>query len=308
VSNLREYSGDAADRLMAGMMQSPLIDLASQLLPRLRANLTLSLSEQIAAWQAYYDLFAPDLPPRLYAHYREVEGGWYAIAESHIFPKLPRLLAPIETALTNLHTIIPAVNARTSLVLPLARPPVVVGYVGLGNGAGWATVWRGQPAILVGLENVANLGWESTGALEGLLAHESGHLFMMQIRGDIEAMAEDPYLALYSEGFAQHCEHLIMGRESWHCSSQNGWLQWCMAHERDLARMYLDALNNREEWRKFFGSWFDVEGWRQTGYFLGCRFVCEQSRDHGLVDLAAWTEDRIREVVGQFLKANARSQ
>ncbi|HUS92241.1 MAG TPA: hypothetical protein VM695_10350 [Phycisphaerae bacterium] len=296
-----EHPGEAAGSANDGPDQGPLLDLADRLLPRLEANLPLPVSEQIAAWQAYYDGCAPDLPSRLYTDYGQIEGGWRGIAESRIFPKLPELLPGMKLALANLHKVCPDVCNRATSALGLTRPPLVVAYVGLGNGAGWATTWHGRPAVLVGLENVADLGWQHTDALRGLLGHEIGHLLMMQVRGGIESLTEDPLLALYEEGFAQHCEHVVMGRESWHCSSQAGWIDWCAAHEAELARMYLNAMSDREEWRRFFGSWFDVEGWRQTGYFLGCRFAQRECRSCSLAQLASWPKGRIKESVRAFL-------
>lgn len=285
-----------------GPGQSPLLDLADQLLQRLEASLTLPVPEQVAEWQAYYQRCAPDLPSRLYADYAQIDGGWHSIAESRIFPRLPELLPGMKLALANLHKVCSEACSRATSMLGLPKMPLVVAYVGLGNGAGWATTWHGRPAVLIGLENVADLGWQHTDSLEGLLGHEIGHLSMMHIRGSIESLTEDPLLALYEEGYAQHCEHVVAGQETWHCSSQAGWLDWCVAHEPELARMYLGAMSNREEWRRFFGSWFDVQGWRQTGYFLGCRFIQRQSRDCSLAKLAGWSEERIRESARAFLK------
>ena len=96
-------------------------------------------------------------------------------------------------------------------------------YVGIGNGAGWATTWEDRPANLLGLENIAELGWETPGAIRKVIARELGHLFMMSLRSDYNALVEEPLLALYEEGFAQHCEHITLRSESWGCASQPGW-------------------------------------------------------------------------------------
>ena len=281
------------------------VDLASELLPLLQARLSRPLDEQIREWQAFYGVHAPELPGRLYRDYEGVEGGWGKIATERIFPQLPALLDRMHAALSNIRAVYREIGELAAERLQLRSKVVIVAYVGLGNGAGWATRWEGNPAVLLGLENIAELNWHDKESLRGLLAHEIGHLLMMEVRGDIEGMTEDPLLSLYEEGFAQHCEHVILRERTWHCASQEGWADWCRTHERDLAREYLRSMDDRERWRRFFGSWFDVDGWRQTGYYLGCLFIEELSATHELRELAGWPEAQIREHALGFLTSVA---
>ena len=140
--------------------QGRLLDLAEELLPLLEANLSLPMSEQIAAWQTYYEHRAPCLLPRLYADYERMDGGWLEVARERIFPTFPSLINVMNSALRNIHTVCGDLCERAAARLHLAQPPVVVAYVGLGNGAGWATKWHDEPAVLLGLENIADLGWQ----------------------------------------------------------------------------------------------------------------------------------------------------
>lgn len=76
---------------------------------------------------------------------------------------------------------------------------------------------------------------------------------------------------LYTEGFAQRCEHLILGRDSWHEAKDEsaGWLEWCQNNQAHLAAEFLLTVQTGKDLRPFFGSWFDIQGHSQTGYFLG---------------------------------------
>ncbi len=91
-------------------------------------------------------------------------------------------------------------------------------YVGIGCGAGWTTTYSGQPSILLGLENIAEQKWHTKSKLQCLISHEIGHLVHMKWRDEWETFEknEDPLFQLYSEGFAQRCEHVIVGKETWH--------------------------------------------------------------------------------------------
>jgi hypothetical protein len=84
-------------------------------------------------------------------------------------------------------------------------------YVGIGCGAGWATTFGDSPAVLFGLENIAERGWEDPGTILGLVAHELGHLvhFAWRLRGGKSA-GSGPWWQLYEEGFAQECESRIL--------------------------------------------------------------------------------------------------
>lgn len=103
--------------------RSPLLNLAGPLLRQLESNFPLPISEQIAGWEAYYSSCAPYLPPRLYADYTQVEGGWRSIAESRIFPKLPDLLPGMKLALNNLRKICRDVCNRATTMLGLKELP-----------------------------------------------------------------------------------------------------------------------------------------------------------------------------------------
>ena len=148
-------------------------------------------------------------------------------------------------------------------------------YARIGCGAGWVTTYQGMPAVLFGLENAAEEGWTGPEVLTGLIAHEIGHVahhHWCQQRG--LPNGSGPWWQLYSEGFAQRCEHVILEGDSWHMARRmEGWQDWCRANEGWLAAGYLRAVDGGESLRPFFGSWYDIQGWKQTGYYLGHRVI-----------------------------------
>jgi hypothetical protein len=128
-----------------------------------------------------------------------------------------------------------------------------------------------MPAILFGLENAAEEGWTGHQVLTGLVAHEIGHVAHHHWRQQQGlSNGSGPWWQLYAEGLAERCEHRILDKESWHMAHQvEGWQDWCRANGAWLAGEYLRAVDAGESLRPFFGSWYDIQGWKQTGYFLG---------------------------------------
>ena len=286
-------------------MECELVDLAAELLPVIESHLGRPFEEQLAAWQEFYAGHAPTLPERLYSDYSDIEGGWKSIARERVWPHFAERIENMKAANDVIRGVYQDIYHQAREVLDFAGPMFVVTYVGIGNGAGWATQWENRFAILCGLENIAELGWYHEYKIRGLLSHEIGHLFMMSVRGckDTQRLTADPLLVLYEEGFAQHCEHVMMGSETWHCSSQNGWVEWCMKREGYLARRYLEAMQEKEKRRRFFGSWLEIDGWRQTGYFLGCRIVQRMAESMSLREIAIVNDDEIKISVEEYLRS-----
>jgi hypothetical protein len=163
-------------------------------------------------------------------------------------------------------------------VLGFESDTVFVIHVGIGCGAGWVTSYQGNTAILFGLENIAECGWSEPPALTGLVAHEIGHLahFHWRARHGMP-LGSGPWWQIYEEGFAQRCEHLILGADSWHMNGarEGDWLAWCQANKRWLSAEFLRVAGEGGSVRPFFGSWYDIQGQSQTGYYLGHELMRE---------------------------------
>jgi hypothetical protein len=280
-----------------------ILDLAGEAIRVLEDNAALSAEAQLDAWRKHYYSEAPDLLRKCIESYESEGCDWRQIALEHVWLHLLDGIDKMQVARRSVRHVAESVYTRSKSGLGLDFPVLFVVYVGIGCGAGWATTFRDKPAVLVGLENVAELGWQEPPEMRKLLAHEIGHLFMSELRQGRTMPSNDSLCELFEEGFAQHAEHLIFGEESWGCSSQQGWLEWCAKNEGCLARRFLAERGDEEEIRKFFGSWFDIDGWRQTGYFLGCRLVAGLAHGRTMAELAALSVSEIRDAAEGYLES-----
>ena len=171
-----------------------------------------SVDEQIELWQTYYMGKYPELLTKQVQSYEVDNIDWRKIAQK-IFPSLRHRFQLMQRARENILSTCRWAHARASEKLGLDFDIVFVIYVGVGCGAGWATKYGEQPAVLLGLENIAEQKWHVKNKLKGLVAHEIGHLAHMKWRNEwetFEKSEQDPLFLLYSEGFAQRCEHVIL--------------------------------------------------------------------------------------------------
>ena len=53
----------------------------------------------------------------------------------------------------------------------------IILYLGLCNGAGWATSLDGRDAVLLGIEKIIELNWQDESAMQALIFHEIGHIW-----------------------------------------------------------------------------------------------------------------------------------
>jgi len=240
--------------------------------PKIRHN---SIDRQIEAWETGYMAGWPELLAKQQACYADDGEDWRLVAREMVFPHLEERLAGVEEAHGHLLLLVEEVHASAQQVLGFESDMVAVIYVGIGCGAGWVTTYQGLPAILFGLENAAEEGWTGQDVLVGLVAHEIGHVAHHHWRQQQGLRnGSGPWWQLYSEGFAQRCEHRILGGDSWHMARRiEGWQDWCRANEGWLAAEYLRVADAGESLRPFFGSWYDVRGCKQPGSYLGHRVI-----------------------------------
>lgn len=266
---------------------------------------SLPLDEQIAAWASDYMAAWPGLLGAQVSCYAQDGLDWRQVARAWVFPHLAERLSAMVTAYRNLPAVCAPVHAQFEEALGLALDVTCVIYVGIGCGAGWATTYEGQPAVLCGLENVAECGWTEPEALRGLVAHEFGHLAHQhwRVQAGLPPVSGSLW-DLYEEGLAQRCEHVILGHNSWHeMTGAYGaeWLPWCREHCGWLAAEFLRRVEAGEDTRPFFGSWLDVQGVKQTGYFLGHELVCALEAEHSLQEIACFDEAQIEKQARSWL-------
>ena len=187
---------------------------------------------------------------------------------------------------------------RAHAMFDINEDYIIVIYIGLENGAGWVTEFKGKPAILFGLEAIANLDWAEK--VKGLIAHEFGHLVHWLIRGEnIEEIEDEQIMWLYTEGFAQRIEDILTGRP-WHLEEE-GWFEWCERNEEMIKQEFLRRIENREPLNPFFGSWYQVFGKQFLGYYLGYKFIVWLERQYELTEIARLKKNTIKEKIMEFL-------
>ena len=263
------------------------------------------IDTQIEIWLNQYMSEWPALLQKQLDDYASLNEDWRETAKKRIFPALSECLSAMQTAHDNLLSVCEGVYQRCQKVTGFDKDLICVIYVGLGCGAGWATEYDGKSAILFGLENIAEEGWQEEAALEGLMAHELGHLVHFEWRKVAQVENEDNYWwQLYTEGFAQYSESMILGKPSWHMQDESkmGWQEWCEQNIDWLAAEFLRRIDQGEDMRPFFGSWFDLRGQKQTGYYLGHELITRLQEQMSLreISLLRGIEDYLRPLLNQM--------
>jgi hypothetical protein len=234
------------------------------------------VEQQITGWADMLREDWPELLTRLQEDYRSQGLDWRTIAREKIFPSLDARVQDMALAHGNLLPLCEPVAMRARQALGMDIPIVFVIYVGIGCGAGWAAEFGGAPAVLIGLENIAEEGWTGSSALENLLVHEVSHLAYRCWREQAGVKPdESAWGQLVDEGFAQYCESSLLTEGRFHENEgeDDDWLEWCSSHLGWLANEFTRAVDAGEPVSKFFGSWFNIEGRSQTGYFLGHQVI-----------------------------------
>jgi len=233
----------------------------------------LSIKEKLQKWKAEYMKKYPALLQKQVKDYDSRGFNWKEEAKENVFPYLEERLPDMEEARKHLLDVLPAVYDQACSFFKLNPEIITYIYVGIGCGAGWSTSLENKPALLFGLENIAESGWSDKRSIEGLVAHECGHSFHEIIRENANLpLKEGPFWRLYKEGVAKWSEFKLLNRESWYeveGLNDPEWLHWCRENLDWLAEEFLRRVEKEEPVKEFFGSWYDLKGWKQTGYFLG---------------------------------------
>ncbi|MBN1285456.1 MAG: hypothetical protein JXB47_08660 [Anaerolineae bacterium] len=271
---------------------------------------TQPLDVQIERWADEYMAQWPDLLAMQQQDYEAQGIGWRDVAREHVFPFLPERRPAMIEARQNLLVNLEPVYRKARAVLGLDFDVHFVIYVGIGLGAGWATRFRDMWACLFGLENIAECQWSGTDRLVPLAAHEISHLLHFEWRARAGLPPDDDrgaFWQLYEEGFAQYCEHRVAGAALWREQAyhEGAWLAWCRANQARLATHFLRAVERDEPVNRFFGSWRQVDGHSQTGYFLGYEMMRRWQETRSLKEIALLPPGAIDERVQRALEAMA---
>ena len=274
-----------------------ILDTFSEFLSYWEKCKNLPIKEQIEGWACEYMSMWPDLLEIQQKDYTNISEDWREIALDRVFPFLHSRMNSMKEAHKNLIEFIRPLHKSAMEIFRISEFDVLyVIYVGIGCGAGWVTKLRDSQAILFGLEMIAECNWIESDSLKGLIAHEIGHAIHGILRQDSELNQEKgPWWQLYTEGYAKRCEHMIMGRNSWHEGggiTASDWLDWCTENKGMLAERFLQHVEKEADVRAFFGSWFDIQGYKQCGYYLGHEVILDLEQDCDIRKLAVLKDYR----------------
>lgn len=286
------------------MSQAALLDTFPTFLEWWERAAGQSLGEQIDGWATEYMARWPALLTMQMEDFASQGLDWRQVARERVFPYLAERLSAMREAYQNLREVCGPLYLRAQEVTGFDGSATFVFYVGIGCGAGWVTSLNGEPAILFGLESIAECDWSEREAVRGLVAHEMGHLVHHSWRAqEGKSPGSGPWWQLYEEGFAQYCETLLLGSENWHqARSWEGWLEWCRTHRAWLAAEFLKTVIAGRPVNAFFGSWFEIEGMKETGYFLGYEVIRELAKrlDLRVIALLEDVEGPLRPILEQM--------
>lgn len=181
----------------------------------------------------------------------------------------------------------------------------IILYLGLGNGAGWATTINNQKVILIGIEKVVELGWCNENDMQALIYHELGHIYhsLFERKKLFSTKKKHSIRQLYREGIAMVFEQTLCDDANRYHQNINGYLEWCRENEKLIKTEYLKRINNNENVQDFFGDWCIFMNHSDVGYYLGTEFIRFLMNDYSLPEIASM---KISAVLKQFYRfANA---
>ena len=170
----------------------------------------------------------------------------------------------------------------------------IILYLGLCNGAGWATSLHNKNVVLLGIEKIIELDWCNEEDMFALIAHEIGHIWHKTKGGCFgkqKNISEKALFQLYSEGVAMLFEQLLCGDENYYHQNQEGWIDWCENNLIELKGEYLIRITNSESVQDFFGDWNSYKGHSDVGYFIGCKFVRFLLKKYSLTEMLSMEMD-----------------
>jgi hypothetical protein len=85
-------------------------------------------------------------------------------------------------------------------------------------------------------------------------------------------------------------------------------LPWCESHRSWLAHKYLASVRTRKSVRPFFGSWNNIHGYIECGYYLGAEVVREWMKTASGKEVATLPEAVVRRRVKETLLLIAKDK
>ena len=239
----------------------------------------------MSVWRKYAGEISKNLPSKCESDTKEYD---FNIS---ILPVLEAALNAdkIDFVSSNFQAVVDTLNVNLTRLFDTEPDINIILYLGLCNGAGWATTLDGKNTVLLGIEKIIELDWGDETNMRALILHEIGHLWH-KLNGNLHlpefTKRRKAIAQLYCEGVAMVCEHILCGDNNFYHQNKDGWLDWCRENEAEIKKEYLCRMDNKESVQDFFGDWCSYIGHSDVGYYLGCRFVEHLMKSYSLKEIA----------------------
>lgn len=239
----------------------------------------------MSVWRKYAGEISKNLPSKCESDTKEYDFN------KSVLPVLEAALNEdkIDLVSENFQLVVDILNANLTRLFDTEPDINIILYLGLCNGAGWATTLDGKNTILLGIEKIIELDWGDETNMRALILHEIGHLWH-KLNGNLHlpefTKRRKAIAQLYCEGVAMVCEHILCGDNNFYHQNIDGWLDWCRENEVEIKKEYLCRMDNKESVQDFFGDWCSYIGHSDVGYYLGCRFVEHLMKSYSLIEIA----------------------
>ena len=258
-------------------------------------------SFDVTVWRKYAGEISKELPSKCEKDAKEYDFN------NSVLPVIEAALSEekIDFVSRNFQTVIDTLNDNLSNLFDNEPDINIVLYLGLCNGAGWATTLDGKNTVLLGIEKIIELSWGDETNMRALILHEIGHLWH-KLNGNLHipeyTKRRKGIAQLYCEGVAMVCEHILCGDDEFYHQDKDGWLDWCYKNENQIKREYLRRLDKKISVQDFFGDWCSYNGHSDVGYFLGCRFVEHLMKTYSLKEIANMKYRALNRTFTKFAK------
>ena len=238
------------------------------------------------AWRKYTKEFSCELSKKCEQDSKEYDFN------KQIFPIVNNVLLNKDAALRTNTSFISVTNQLKSNINKLFKNDIdldIILYLGLCNGAGWATALDGRNTILLGIEKIIELNWQNEADMQALIFHEIGHIWHKTygvLYPKTQSKGEESLVQMYQEGIAMVCEHILCQNNNYYHQNKNDWLTWCKDNKLEIKQEYLNRIDNNISTQDFFGDWCNYKGHSDVGYYLGCEFVKHLQQRYSLFDIA----------------------
>ena len=212
----------------------------------------------IDLWRKFAEEISKELPSKC-----EKDAKEYDFNKS-VLPVLDAALneEKLDFVSRNFQTVIDTLNDNLSKLFDKEPDINIILYLGLCNGAGWATTLDGKDTVLLGIEKIIELDWGDETNMRALILHEIGHLWH-KLNGNLHlpefTKRRKATAQLYCEGVAMVCEHILCGDNDFYHQNKDGWLEWCRENEAEIKKEYLKLkCRNKDENKRSYSIYLEA--------------------------------------------------